>query len=255
MSIPASELAVRTDALTRPVSAAEIRRRRRPPSSSAPKRWLVAAGAYTATAVVLVVVCVYLVGADLELLPIVGVLILAFVVYSVVVGVRRRRRGAEEAVRLDLLAADNGLEVERDIVDPDTPGTLFREGADRVTVVRLRRRSPRFVEVGRYRATASALDGGGLIEMGYLLVHDADAARRRRAERGPATGAADASVPPRGGLRALSALPALSIEGLPHPLHVDVEDDFVLLYSAGPFALEVAATWPALAEAVRRVRR
>ncbi len=255
MQSPPGELSVRTDALTRPIRAAERRRLRSPSSPPAPKRWLVTAGAYAATPVVLVIVCVYLVGADLELFPIVGALLLAFVVYSVVVGLKRRHRSAEETIRLDLLAADNGLEIERDIADPDTPGALFREGANRLTVVRLRRRSPRFIEVGRYRATASALDGGRSIDMGDLLVHDAEAARRWASARDADAVASDPSAPPRGGLRAVSLLPALSVEGLPHPLRVDVRGDFVVVYSPDPFPLDVAATWPALAEAVRRVQR
>lgn len=254
MQSSSGDLVIATDALTRAIPAAERRRLRRPAPAGAPRRLLVTVGSYAATAVVLVVVCVYLVGADLELLPIVGALILAFVVYSVVVGLKRRRRSVEDGFRLDLLAAENGLEIERDVTDPDTPGVLFREGTGRITVVRLRRRSPLFLEVGRFRATASALDGGGSIDVGYLLVHDPDSAKRWGSSVAVGMTAATSPAPPGGGVRALSALPALSVEGLPHPLHVEAEGEFVLVYSPQPFALERAATWPALAEAVRRVR-
>jgi hypothetical protein len=256
MDLSPDILVIKTDALTRSIPAAERRRLRRPTASGAPTRLLATVGTYAATAVVLVVVCVYLVGADLELLPIVGALLVAFVVYAVVVGLKRRRRSVDEGFRLDLLAAENGLEIERDVVEPDTPGALFREGTGRLTVVRLRRRSPGFVEVGRYRATASVLDGGGAVDMGYLLVHDPDSARRWAAARVPvatANGAPVAPAPPHGGLRALSSLPTLAVDGVPHPLHVEGEGEFVLVYSPHPFRLELAATWLALAEVVRRV--
>jgi hypothetical protein len=247
------DFAIRTDPLTRPVSAAERKRVRPAPAPGATQRRLVTVGSYGVTALVLLGVCIYLVGADLQYVPIVVVIMAGCAVYAAITGVRRHRRTSVEGYRLDLLASENELELARDVVDPDTPGSLFRVGSGRRLALRLRQTHPLFVEVGRYCATASPLDGGGAIDIGYLLVHDAEAARRWAAN-GEVVAPPSAPAPPTDGLRELSALPTVVVEGLPAPLRVETDGDFVILYSPEPFALGLATTWRALAEAVLHVR-
>jgi hypothetical protein len=187
--------------------------------------------------------------------PVIAVLIVIVLVTMMAAGVRRRQNPAAGDALLDGFAAENGMLVERLVSDPDTPGRLFRSGSDRLTVIRLRRSQPRLVEVGRFVATASSYDGERRIDCGYVVVQSRDAAARWAEAR--ETIASDPSstdnLPSGAMVPFVERLPRLEGEGLPGQLYVDTDGEFVIVYSPRPFELEVAATWRALAEAVRRV--